>query len=128
MKKKENVKIHHKTWNEYNPDNLITKGDRNVIHHINGNHFDNRIENLKKMSIIEHSRMHSTGKKASKETKEKMSAAQKGDKNHFWGKTHTNKTKKEIGKASAKKIHSEETKKKISETKRINREKINKYL
>lgn len=49
-----------------------------VIHHINGDRTDNRIENLDLMSQAEHMRLEHTGRKRSDETRAKMSAAQRG--------------------------------------------------
>ena len=37
-----------------------------VVHHINKNKLDNRIENLKVMTILEHQRIHHLGKKYEK--------------------------------------------------------------
>ena len=54
------------------------------------------------------------GRRASKETREKMSLAQRGIKNHFYGKKHTKKSIEQMVKANAEKI--EETKIKISNT------------
>lgn len=49
------------------------------------------------------------------ETKKKISLAQLGDKNHRFGKTHSEETKKKISASSFGKTHSEETKKQMSE-------------
>jgi DNA invertase Pin-like site-specific DNA recombinase len=50
-----------------------------VVHHINGDTYDNRIENLELKSRSEHSREHGIERKGkiSKETKEKISNAHK---------------------------------------------------
>jgi hypothetical protein len=48
-------------WDHYHPEDKLQPND--VIHHINGNHNDNRIENLQKMSRHDHSLEHSKIKK-----------------------------------------------------------------
>lgn len=49
-----------------------------VVHHINENPRDNRIENLKIMSLAEHTRLHATGRKYSDEYKEACSKRMTG--------------------------------------------------
>ena len=69
-----------KVWNEHNPNNPIVRNSGYLIHHINENHEDNRIENLQKITHGEHSRLHSTGRCHSEEAKEKVSKANSGRK------------------------------------------------
>lgn len=49
-----------------------------VVHHLNENKRDNRIENLHLIDRSEHSRMHRLGKKNSEESKIKQSKSTKG--------------------------------------------------
>lgn len=49
-----------------------------IVHHINGDIHDNRIENLQVMSRAAHARLHTTGTKLSSEQRKNMSAAHMG--------------------------------------------------
>jgi len=72
---------------------------------------------------IERWRLANVGRKASDETKQKMSDARTGENNYFFGKHHTEESKNKISESKkggvgfwSGKTRSEETKKKISET------------
>lgn len=52
-----------------------------IVHHINGNTRDNRIENLMVLTPSEHSRIEHLGKKQSEQTKQKRSEKLRGNKN-----------------------------------------------
>lgn len=54
----------------------LVKGE--VVHHINGNHNDNRLENLQVLTAAEHTIVHHLGKKRSVESRARMSEAGKG--------------------------------------------------
>ena len=51
-----------------------------LIHHINGDRYDNRIENLQVVMPKIHSRIHNAGRSLSAETRAKISKAHKGRK------------------------------------------------
>lgn len=135
----------HVVWNKYNPDNPWVKGM--VVHHKDKNHDNNNIDNLELMSKKEHVNFHKAGvpwteesklkdrishlgKKASDETKQKMSTLKKGKyegpNTPFWGKKHSEETKKKfslqrignkfsVGRVAPNKgiPHTEETKNKM---------------
>ena len=56
--------------------------------------------------------------KMSEETTQKMSESQRGEKNHMYGKTLSEKTKQRLREANFGKTHTDETKQKISESQR----------
>lgn len=49
-----------------------------VVHHINGDKSDNRIENLQVMTLSEHTKIHMTNRNVSLETREKISKSSRG--------------------------------------------------
>jgi len=51
---------HHLVWWRYAGE--LAVADEKVIHHINGDMRDNRLENLQMVTVSEHSIIHSTGK------------------------------------------------------------------
>lgn len=119
----------YKIWNKYNPNDKINKKDGFVIHHIDENPSNNKIDNLCKLSISEHIKHHHLNKKRPDSTRYKMSISKKGivigDKNNFYGKKHSLESKIKMSKSHKNKYcgkenpfygkhHSEETKKKIS--------------
>ena len=56
------IKLAWDVWNYYNVNNIIKYKDGNVIHHINRNSLDDRIENLEKMSRRNHQIFHQKGR------------------------------------------------------------------
>lgn len=52
--------------------------ENEIVHHINEDKKDNRIENLEVMKLSEHSKMHRKGMKLSDETKEKIKKVKQG--------------------------------------------------
>lgn len=88
-----------------------------VVHHINGDVTDDRIENLQLLTQSEHAHIH--GINTSAEINKKKGRS--GKENGFFGKKHTIETKKKISEKARKRkpartgaILSEETKRKIS--------------
>lgn len=55
---KNNYVLHHRVVMENSLGRLLTKEE--VVHHLNGNKHDNRIENLEVMTAKEHSLLHSS--------------------------------------------------------------------
>lgn len=72
-----------------------------VVHHINGDKFDNRPENLQVMETSEHSRITMLGRKLSSETKAKVSKSLIGNQRRK-GVPHTPEIKAKISNAIKK--------------------------
>ncbi len=60
----------HIIWNMSNPNDTVINGE--VVHHIDGDFINDDISNLQKMSLAEHTSLHTRGRKTSEETKEKL--------------------------------------------------------
>jgi predicted HicB family RNase H-like nuclease len=71
----------HIVWNLYNPKNQIKRGDKNLVHHKDGNPGNEKIENLQKLTRGKHTILHKEGKHFSEESKKKMSLSRIGKKN-----------------------------------------------
>lgn len=120
---------YRKIWQEANgPIPKDEQGRSYEIHHIDGNHTNNSLENLTCISIGEHYEIHLrqkdyaaaaliaeranketvTGWHISENTKQKMSDSRKGKK-------HLEETKRKISKANKGRQHTQETKHKLSE-------------
>jgi hypothetical protein len=101
---------HHIIWNKMHPEDMIVKGDGCLIHHIDGNHFNNNPNNLKKMTWEAHSSLHNKGKRYSKNTRNKISISRK----IFW-KNASPDFKRKFSDVRKGRIPSKETRTKISE-------------
>lgn len=50
------VFVHRFVWRYFNPDDILLPGD--IIHHLDGNSFNNHIDNLVKITRDQHRRIH----------------------------------------------------------------------
>lgn len=86
------------------------------IHHIDGDKLNNSINNLEPLYHGEHSHLHTIGennpmygKRATTETRKKMSKAHSGENNSMYGKHHSVETRKKLSEANKGKPHIPET-------------------
>ena len=98
----------HFIWNHYNPDDPWRKGF--VVHHKDGNSLNDYVENLEKMTLSKHSKLHNSGNKS-----HWFGGAPIGEKNPFYGKHHTEEVKNRMSLAKKGKPLSKEHCKKLSE-------------
>lgn len=92
----------------------ILKG--NVIHHINEDKTDNRISNLRLMTLGQHTTLHNTNRTYSEETRRKLSESLRGKNHPNWGTHRSEETKKRISEGNIGKKHSEESMMKMSKS------------
>ena len=88
-------------WNCAHPEDPVRPGD--VIHHINENPSDDRLENLEKTTQSDHAAHHTAGRKHTAETRARMSKAHKEriarDGYHWTGKSHTEEARENMRRA-----------------------------
>jgi hypothetical protein len=61
-------------WNNRYPDDPVKRGD--IIHHVNEDRTDDRVENLEKLTQSEHARRHGLGRRHTEESKARMRLSQ----------------------------------------------------
>jgi len=136
MVKRNFNRIYRKIWEQYYGTITKDKSGRSLeIHHINGNHNDNRITNLKLVTIKEHYNIHYKqgdyaachfiAKRMAKTPEElskiisNLNKKRVGKLNPFYGKTHTPEVKKIISEKNKGKNHPNFGKKRPEVGKRI---------
>lgn len=99
-------KLHRRVWHEkYGDIPVDENGMSYEIHHVNGDHNDNRIENLKCVSVSEHFNIHyqqgdwGACRAIKQRVKAKLGKNLKsmylsGDQHPMYGKKHTDETRK----------------------------------
>lgn len=106
----------HLVWNTYNPNDRITKNSGYIVHHINEDKLDDRIENLQKMLNGDHTRLHWTGKKHSEKSRKLQSTAKSGKNHYSYGQSKPEWVKKKISESQKGRIIPKDVRIKISNT------------
>lgn len=60
-------RLYYVIWNNNNPDNLISVGDGDCIHHIDHDHYNNSPDNLIKMGRGDHQTLHNNHRHQNKQ-------------------------------------------------------------
>jgi hypothetical protein len=102
----------HLVWNHYHADDPWTPG--HAIHHKDEDTLNDWHENLHKLIIGDHTRIHHLGKIVSIETRIKSSDSHKGKPSSFKGKYHRKESKLKNRMSHLGKKFNDETKKKMS--------------
>lgn len=64
------MRRYHHVWNSHHPEDPVMSDE--IVHHSDHDKTNDRIENLEKMSSVEHGRLHALGRKHSEVTKQRM--------------------------------------------------------
>lgn len=104
-------KLHRLIWEDFYNKKIP---DGYVIHHLNGNKLDNRIQNLQCVGRSNHIIFHN--KNISDETREKRSESKKGAKNPNYGKKASYETRRKMSESS-KTPHTDEHNENVSRAK-----------
>ena len=102
-----NNKNHSLAWQYFYPEGRGRAKKGYVLHHIDSTLIDTDIErynswnpsDLVMITTEEHSTLHATGKISSDEKKRKISESMSGEKNHFYGRHHSEETKQKMREA-----------------------------
>ena len=93
--------VHHLVYTMFSGDTVDTS--KFVVHHKDENPYNNRFDNLQKLTKFDHKSLHNSGDKnplfgkhLSEETKRKLSVTKSGDKNYLYGKHLSEETRRKM--------------------------------